>query len=54
MTQIPSDNHIRDMMDPVPPEHFYPVFTPALEALEQGGGLTEFRRLDGHVLIAFI
>ena len=30
MTEIPSDNnHIRDMLDPVPPEHFYPVFTPA-------------------------
>jgi hypothetical protein len=53
MTEIPSDNHLRDMLDPVPPEHFYPVFTPALEALEQGGGLAEFRRLDGHVLIAF-
>src|ERR1700730_15802851 len=53
MTEIPSDNHIRDLLDPVPPEHFYPVFTPALEALEQGGGLAEFRRLDGHVPIAF-
>ena len=53
MTEIPSDNHIRDLLDPVPPQHFYPGFTPALEALEQGGGLAEFRRLDGHVLIAF-
>jgi hypothetical protein len=53
ITEIPSDNHIRDMLDPVPPEHFYPLFTPPVEVLEQGGGLTEFRRLDGHVLIAF-
>jgi hypothetical protein len=53
MTQIPSDNHIRDMLDPVPPERFYPVFAPAVEALEQGGGLPDFRRLGDHVLIAF-
>jgi hypothetical protein len=53
MTQIPSDNHIRDILDPVPPERFYPVFAPAVEALEQGGGLPDFRRLGDHVLIAF-
>jgi hypothetical protein len=26
MTQIPSDNHIRDMLDPVGPECFHPLF----------------------------
>lgn len=53
MTQIASDNHIRDMLDPVRPEHFYPVFAKTMGALEQGGGLTAFRRLGRHVLIAF-
>jgi len=53
MTQIPSDNHIRDMLDAVRPEEFDPVFAEAVEALERGGGLTAFRRLGRHVLIAF-
>jgi len=53
MTQIPSDNHIRDMLDPVKPACFYPLFPRAIEALEAGGGLTAFRRLGHHMLIAF-
>ena len=53
MLQIPSDNHVRDMLDPVEPEHFHPLFPHAAEVLEAGGGLTAFRRLGHHVLIAF-
>jgi hypothetical protein len=53
MTQIPSDNHVRDMLDPVEPECFYAHFPHALDVLEAGGGLTAFRRLGYHVLIAF-
>jgi hypothetical protein len=53
MTRIPSDNHIRDMLDPVGPECFHPLFSHAVEALEAGGGFTAFRRLEHHVLIAF-
>jgi hypothetical protein len=53
MLQIPSDNHVRDMLDPVEPECFYAHFSHALQVLEAGGGLTAFRRLGHHVLIAF-
>ena len=53
MEQIPSDNHIRDMLDPVPPECFHQRFSDAIQVLEAGGGLTAFRRLGHHVLIAF-
>jgi len=53
MIEIPSDNHVRDMLDPVEPECFYAHFPHALEVLEAGGGLTAFRRQGHHVLIAF-
>lgn len=42
MGRIPSDNHVRDMLDPVAPEHFHPLFPHALEALEAGGGLIDW------------
>ena len=45
MGQIPSDNHVRDMLDPVEPECFHALFPRAVEALQAGGGLTAFRRL---------
>ena len=53
MTKIPSDNHIRAMLDPLRPQCLHPVFADVVAALERGGGLTAFRRLAGHVLIAF-
>ena len=52
MRKIPSDNHIRSMLDPVPPEMLLAMFGQTLAALQQGGGLDAFRRLSGHVLIA--
>src|SRR5260370_17955482 len=53
MTRIPSDNHVRDMVDAVEPEGCYAHFPHALEVLEAGDGLTAFRRVGHHVLIAF-
>ncbi len=53
MTKIPSDNHIRAMLDPVRPQCLHPLFADTVAALKRGGGLTAFRRLAGHVLIAF-
>lgn len=53
MTKIPSDNHIRDMLDGVAPECFHPPLIAAFDLLERGGGLTAFHRLGHHVLIAF-
>ena len=53
LSKIPSDNHIRDMLDPASPERLHPVFTEAVEQLERApGGLDVFRRLGGHSLIA--
>jgi hypothetical protein len=52
IAQIPSDNHIRALLDPVPPERFVPVFQDVVAELERCGGLAAFRRLGEHVLIA--
>jgi len=52
MTAIPTDNHIRSMLDPVHPSHLQPAFDQALGVLCQQGGLTPFQRLGGRVLIA--
>lgn len=50
--KIPSDNHIRDLLDPAPPELLEPCFEPTLEQMRQHGGLQNFERLDGRLLIA--
>ncbi len=52
MTAVPTDNHIRAMLDPVHPSHLQPAFDQALGVLRQHGGLTPFQRLGGRVLIA--
>jgi hypothetical protein len=53
ISKIPSDNHIRDMLDPASPALLHPVFAETVEQLRHiDGGLDMFRRLDGRVLIA--
>src|SRR3954449_9850149 len=52
MSRIPTDNHIRDMLDPVAPDHLFPVFGEAVAALERTGGIKAFQRLGSHLLIA--
>jgi hypothetical protein len=52
MKAIPTDNHIRSMLDPVDPSHLQPAFDQALDALCQRGGLAPFQRLGDRVLIA--
>jgi len=53
ITKIPSDNHIRDMLDPASPALLHPVFAETVAQLGRlDGGLDRFRRLDGRVLIA--
>ena len=52
MSRIPTDNHIRAMLDPVAPERLYPLFDSLLARLEARGGLRAFQRLDGHLLVA--
>ena len=52
MEKIPTDNHIRDMLDPVAPEAVLGMFERTLEALETGGGLADFRRLGDRLPVA--
>jgi hypothetical protein len=52
MTAIPSDNHIRQMLDGNAPSVFDGLFLRAVESVEAADGLSAFRRLDGRVLIA--
>ena len=53
LSKIPSDNHIRDMLDPASPELLHPAFDAVVEELGGvSGGLDPFRRLGGHTLIA--
>ena len=52
LARIPSDNHIRSMLDPVEPKALFAMFGQALAALESGDGLVPFQRLGGHILIA--
>ena len=52
MTAVPTDNHIRAMLDPVHPSHLQPAFDQTLDRLRRHGGLRGFQRLGGRVLIA--
>jgi hypothetical protein len=52
MSRIPTDNHIRAMLDPVAPDRLFPVFADVVAVLDRSGGLEAFRRLGSHVLIA--
>jgi hypothetical protein len=53
LSKIPSDNHIRDMLDGASPELLNPIFVETVELLRQSeGGLNEFLRLGDQVLIA--
>jgi len=53
ISDLPSDNHMRDMLDPVALALLHPMFSEVIAQLERfHGGLDVFRRLDGHVLIA--
>ena len=49
---IPCDNHVRKMLDGVPPGHFDPVFHHVHATLERRGALERLRRLGGHLLVA--
>ena len=52
IARIATDNHIRALLDPVPPEQLFPLFGEIVSQLEEHGGLAALRRLGGHVLIA--
>lgn len=50
--QIPSDNQIRNLLDPITPDYLFPLFGTIVEALEQSGQLDAFRFLDDNLLIS--
>ena len=50
--KIPTDNHIRMLLDKVAPDALEPCFDQALSTLVERGGLKAFERLGGRVLIA--
>ena len=52
MMKIPTDNHIRSMLDPVHPSHLQSSFDQMLAALRENGGMTAFERLGGRAPIA--
>lgn len=52
LSEIPTDNHIRDLLDHVPPEAVFPLFGRIEARLQAKGYLEPFRVLDDHLLIA--
>jgi hypothetical protein len=52
MEKIPTDNHIRTVLDMVPPEALQPCFDQVLEQLRERDGLKAFQRLAGRTLVA--
>jgi len=53
IAKIPSDNHIRAMLDPADPALLHPAFAENIDRLQRtSGGLDVFRRLGGRLLIA--
>ena len=50
--QSPSDNQIRDLLDPVAPEHVFPVFAAIMQVLAQQGQLECFRSVADTLLLA--
>jgi hypothetical protein len=52
MTRTPSDNHIRNLLDPVPPDTVFSLFSCAVDALHALGHLEPYRSINGDLLMA--
>ena len=52
MKSIPTDNHIRSMLDPVHTSHLQSSFDRIVATLRTRGGMKDFERLGGRALIA--
>jgi len=48
---IPCDNHIRESLDPVPPEKLFPCYDAVFQSLHQSGHLEGWRTLPDKLLI---
>lgn len=51
LENIPTDNHIRTLLDPASPELVFPVFDDAFQILDKKGHIDEFRVFNGDLLI---
>ena len=51
MTEIPSDNHIRNLLDPVPPEELFPLFSNIIDGLYDLDYLESYRSINGTLLV---
>lgn len=52
LVNIPSDNHIRGLLDPVLPKRLAPMYRMVFQGLEQNGILDTFRSYSNSLLIA--
>jgi hypothetical protein len=52
MGQIPGDNQIRALLDPISPRQLFGVFEAVYQQLEQADVLTDFRVLDQQLLVS--
>lgn len=52
IAEIPCDNHIRQSLDPVPPDQLFPLYDEVYQALRQTGLLESFRAVHQTQLIA--
>jgi hypothetical protein len=52
MTQIPTDNHIRNLLDDVPAQTVFPVFSAVVEELHRLEHLEPYRSVNGDLLVA--
>jgi hypothetical protein len=52
IARVPCDTHMRDILDPVSPEVFRPVFKSIFRQLQRGKALEPMVFLDGHYLLA--
>jgi hypothetical protein len=48
----PTDNHIRNLLDNVPKDQFFPIYSYLIERLYVSGSLDTFRAINGDILVA--
>ena len=51
ITQIMSDNQTRNLLDPLSPDNFYPIFSETFDQLESAGHLDRYRVLEDYLLV---
>ena len=52
MINIPSDNHIRNLLDPIEASHFDPLYHHIIGRFESLGQLKPYRDINGDLLVA--